>query len=200
MPDVMSLWPACLPSACRRGDAAPIEIAILAMFQNRPGICQFVPLDHHPPPIDFTASLLPSVSPRLALQSRVLLSLRPFASFFIDSSRSFKSLLFRTPPAPPPPFLVLPLFHFRYRPLFLALTIPAFSPRHRISLRTFSATFSHLLSSLSSSRVGSVRPGSFFRPARKKITEILRSLLPVLIRAFVPAATAESPAFFNEIP
>lgn len=30
----------------------PIEIAVLAVFQNRPGICQFVPFDHRPPPTD----------------------------------------------------------------------------------------------------------------------------------------------------
>lgn len=30
----------------------PIEIAALAVFQDRPGICQFVPFDHRPPPTD----------------------------------------------------------------------------------------------------------------------------------------------------
>lgn len=37
----------CLSSGC-----PPIEIAVLAVFQNSRGICQFVPLDHRPPPTD----------------------------------------------------------------------------------------------------------------------------------------------------
>lgn len=37
----------CLSSGC-----PSIEIAILAVFQDSRGICQFVPLDHRPPPTD----------------------------------------------------------------------------------------------------------------------------------------------------
>lgn len=140
------------------------------MFQDRPGICQFVPLDHHPPPIDFTASLLPSVSPRLALHSLGYYCSFPLASSF-DSLRS-PSFSFVSPPACALlQLLPLSLFPFSRSLLFSSraalsrscLRIFSSAP---ISLRTtFSATFS--LSSLSSSSLDRSAADPSFGPLAK---------------------------------
>lgn len=52
-----------LPLSRLSSERPPIEIAALAVFQDRPGICQFVPFDHRPPPTDLRLPLpfLPAV-------------------------------------------------------------------------------------------------------------------------------------------
>lgn len=128
----------CLSSGC-----PSIEIAVLAVFQNRCGICQFVPLDHRPPPTDLQLLHFPPPFLFAVLSTTVSwpthLLLRFFTEFQVLSS------LFSTNiPSTSSPFL---LFHlFIVFPLFLLrISFSVFTLSLRIDLpisfRTFSKNF-----------------------------------------------------------
>lgn len=81
----------CLSSEC-----PPIEIAILAVFQDHPGICQFVPFDHRPPAHWLTASFPPS---RLSFPASGITAASIYLPpshllLTIDSSSSFRFFVF----------------------------------------------------------------------------------------------------------
>lgn len=102
----------------------PIEIAVLAVFQDHPGICQFVPLDHRPTAHRLTVSSLlcaPSLPPVLPLSSLQFSSTAVLASIYarsFDSSLSFEFFLFSISPLPSISFQP---FHRRYFFIFVAI-------------------------------------------------------------------------------
>jgi len=150
---------------------------------DRCGICQFVPLDHRLPDLQLLHFPPPFLFAVLSITvpSSTHLLLRFFTKFQV-----LFSLLSTNIPSTSSPFLLFHLFisiFFFYISLFLPFF---FVP---ISFRASSKDFFLYT------------PQIFLPVGAQKITEILRSPLSVLIRAFVPAATPrENPAFFNEIP
>lgn len=109
----------CLSSGC-----PSIEIAVLAVFQNRCGICQFVPLDHRPPPTDLQLLHFPPPFLFAVLSTTVPwpthLLLRFFTEFQVLSS------LFSTNiPSTSSPFL---LFHLFIVVFFFYISVSLFSP------------------------------------------------------------------------
>lgn len=145
----------CLSSGC-----PPIEIAVLAVFQDRRGICQFVPLDHHPRLPTYSFSL-PSALPLHQVLSTTVPSPIHLLFRFFTEFRVLSSLLFTNISSTSSPIL---LFHLFISILFF----------FHVSVFSVSSSFSSYRSTDLISRIFQrfffffICRGSFFRLARKK--------------------------------
>lgn len=203
----------------------PIEIAVLAVFQDHPGICQFVPLDHRPTAHRLTVSSLlcaPSLPPSYHFHpsnSRVPLSLRlsmlaPSILHWVSSSFSSSSLLCRPYPFNPSigaPFSFLSLFALPFAFYPTVAHCPCLFPSSPISLHAFPITPRFSPGTFYPSLPPSPRSPPALWPARCGFSfwnqpaknhgdpEIFFIRLNPGIRpGYHPER--ESPAFFNEIP
>lgn len=102
----------CLSSGC-----PSIEIAILAVFQDSRGICQFVPLDHRPPPTDLQLLHFPPTFLFVVLSTTV--SLRLPTSSFDSLPRISSPFLLPIHKYPFNFFTISPFSSFYFHPLFL---------------------------------------------------------------------------------
>lgn len=138
---------------CQSSGCPPIEIVLLAMFQDRCGICQFVPLDHRLPDLQllhFSPPFLFTVL-SITVPSPTHLLLRFFTKFQV-----LFSLLSTNIPSTSSPFLLFHLFisiFFFYISLFLSFFFVSICRSH----------FAHLLRIFFFTR-----RKSFFRLVRKK--------------------------------
>lgn len=163
------------------------------MFQDRRGICQFVPLDHRPPPIDL--QLLHFPPPFLfTVLSTVPSPTHLLFRFFTEFQVLFSSLSANIP-STSSPFL---LFHFFYfRPLFLLrFSFSVFTP---FSSYRSADLISHIFQGFFflTDRHAADLPSGWLAKNRGDSKISFICLNPGIRSGNSPR---ENPAFFNKIP